>query len=122
MVIAYNVSMGISGKDIVKRMSQMHPLKCYTQDLGIPIQTISNWKLRDAPPRADDLLKIAKYLNVSIEWLLTGEDENIPQDVLNLAYEIKALPPPFQKIIKSTLETLKETASEKEKEEQLNIG
>ena len=36
---------------------------------------IINYK-RGRVPKADELLRIAKYFNVSIEWLLTGEDNN----------------------------------------------
>lgn len=122
VVIAYNVSMGISGKDIVFRMSQLKPIKCYVSELGIPAQTISSWKTKDIPPKAPELLAIANYLNVSIEWLLTGEEKTIPQNVLDLAYEINALPEVYKKIVFDTVQTLKSSATEQEKEEQQNIG
>lgn len=69
----------ISGKDIVKRMLERKDLKYFSQDLGIPNQTISNWKTRNAPPKAEELLKIAIYLDVSIEWLLTGQERAAPK-------------------------------------------
>jgi transcriptional regulator with XRE-family HTH domain len=30
---------------------------------------------RDRTPRSEELLNIAKYFGVSMEWLLTGEDD-----------------------------------------------
>lgn len=87
-----NKNMGkISGKNIVKRMLERKDLKYFSQDLGIPNQTISNWKTRDAPPKAEELLAIAQYLNVSIEWLLTVQERaapKIPPEILDTAYEI----------------------------------
>lgn len=35
---------------------------------------ITNWKNRNTTPPAELLLKIAKLLNVSIEYLITGKD------------------------------------------------
>ena len=111
--------MKISGRDIVKRMSERKPLKCYEQDLGIPNQTISHWKVADIPPKANELLKIAIYLDVSIEWLLTGQERaapKIPPEILDTAYEIYNLPDVYRKIVLDTVRTLKKDVIEKEKE------
>ena len=64
----------ISGREIVERLSQLGELKEYSMFCGIGATTISNWKIRDSVPKATELYKIAKYKNVSIEWLLTGHD------------------------------------------------
>ena len=112
----------ISGKDVVQRMSSLRELKCFTMDLNIPSQTISNWKIRDKPPKAEDLIAISEYLNVSIEWLLTGQEKNVPPDVLNLAYEINALPDVYKKIVVDTVKTLKADVLEKAQEERSSSG
>lgn len=44
--------------------------------LNIRRPTLSEWKKNGAFPSADIALKIAKYLNVSVEWLITGEETN----------------------------------------------
>lgn len=44
--------------------------------LNIRRPTLSEWKKNGAFPAADIALKIAKYLNVSVEWLITGEETN----------------------------------------------
>lgn len=44
--------------------------------LNIRRPTLSEWKKNGAFPSADIALKIAKYLNVSVEWLITGEEKS----------------------------------------------
>lgn len=44
------------------------------QDTGVPRSTISEWNAGQYIPRAETLLKIARYLNVSIEELLESEE------------------------------------------------
>ncbi len=36
--------------------------------------TISNWIKRRTVPSADTAVKVAKFLGVSVEWLVTGRD------------------------------------------------
>ena len=43
---------------------------------GIPVTTISTWKKRKAFPKADKAYKIATALGVTLEYLLTGKEEN----------------------------------------------
>ena len=42
----------------------------------IPKGTFSSWKNRNIIPRADEALRIAQALKVSVEYLLTGADGN----------------------------------------------
>lgn len=112
----------LSGAEIVERISSKIKLSFLSEKLGIPNQTISNWKIRDKPPKADELFAIADYLHVSIEWLLTGEKSSIPQEVLDLAYEINALPDVYKQIVFDTVKTLSKDASEQVKVEIQNIG
>lgn len=108
-------NMSISGRDIVKRMAEKKPLKCYEQDLNIPNQTISHWKVADSPPKANELLKIAHYLNVSIEWLLTGQDTNrdeLSPSIMRIAAEINKLPDVYKKVVFDMVETLRKSAEE----------
>jgi transcriptional regulator with XRE-family HTH domain len=41
---------------------------------NIPKGTFSSWKNRNIIPRADEALRIADALKVSVEYLLTGRD------------------------------------------------
>lgn len=44
-------------------------------DLGIRRPTLSEWKKNGAIPAGDVCLKIANYLGVSVEWLITGKEK-----------------------------------------------
>jgi len=41
---------------------------------GIRSSTLSTWKSKKKYPRADDACKIAKTLNTTVEYLVTGEE------------------------------------------------
>lgn len=49
---------------------------------GIPSSTFSDWKKGKSKPNAEKMLKIANYLGVSVEYLMTGKDNahNEPQN------------------------------------------
>jgi SOS-response transcriptional repressor LexA len=62
--------------------------------LGIRRPSISDWKNLGTIPGADTAVKLAKYLKVSVDYLLTGNpQEGIPPEILDLARKIAALPP-----------------------------
>lgn len=42
---------------------------------GITQTSLSNWKSGRSTPRVDTLQKIADYFNVSLEYLMTGEEK-----------------------------------------------
>lgn len=44
-------------------------------DIGITTSAVTTWKKRNTIPSADVVLKIAKYLDVSLEYLITGEEK-----------------------------------------------
>ena len=47
--------------------------------------TLSTWRKMHRFPGADDAVKIARALNKTVEWLVTGEDKSgITQDEQNL--------------------------------------
>jgi len=74
--------MEISVSDLLERIKTIAPLKELNK-LGFATSTISGWKTRNVFPQSDDLYRIAKYLNVTMEWLLTGENPNteFPEDI-----------------------------------------
>lgn len=41
---------------------------------GISNMTLSDWKRGKSVPKADKMRKIAEYLNVSVDYLMTGKD------------------------------------------------
>lgn len=44
---------------------------------GIPTSTISAWNKNGTNPSADSIYSIAQFLNVSLEYLLTGEEKSM---------------------------------------------
>ena len=40
----------------------------------IPQASLGNWKTKNSAPSLDHLSKIAKFMNVSLDWLVNGED------------------------------------------------
>lgn len=72
----------MAGKDFVERIDKVLKEKqrkriALAMDIGKKEQAFTDWKRRDTIPSADVVLKIAKYLDVSIEWLLTGEEKQV---------------------------------------------
>lgn len=43
-------------------------------DTDIPKSTIANWKAKPTSPSIDLMYKVAKYMNVSLDWLVNGEN------------------------------------------------
>ena len=46
-------------------------------DLDIPSSTFSTWKKKGSDPDLKSVIKLANYLGVSMDYILTGEKENI---------------------------------------------
>ena len=68
-----------NGMKIVERINEICEKKGIVrkkiaQDLDIADNSFSTWSARGTIPAADIALKIAKYLNVSLEWLITGTE------------------------------------------------
>lgn len=54
------------------------------KECGFSGVSLSDWKSGKSSPRADKLVKIARYLGTSVEYLVTGEDPApLPQIVLS---------------------------------------
>lgn len=81
--------MDFSAESIINRIKSLCDIKSL-EKINITPQIVSNWKSRNSIPRADDLFRIAKYLNVSMEWLLTGENPttDLPLDIQKVAHEL----------------------------------
>lgn len=80
----------MTGENIVDRVDTILKEKnlkrqALADSIGVSLQSFTDWKRRNSIPAGDILLRIAKYLNVSLEWLITGEDEE------GLSPEIRAL-------------------------------
>lgn len=64
--------MNLDIPEMIERIKTKCALK-ELEPLGFSSATISTWKKNNRSPRSDDLFKIAQYIGVSMEWLLTGQ-------------------------------------------------
>ena len=55
--------------------------KDLSEAIGISTSTINAWNKRDANPSADAIYPIAKFLGMSLEYLLTGEDTTVNNSI-----------------------------------------
>lgn len=72
----------MENKGFIIRLEQLLKDNCITQktlaeNIGIRVPTISDWKKNGTFPPVDIALKIAQALNVSVEYLVLGKEENI---------------------------------------------
>lgn len=119
--------------EIIKRIDNLLKMRHLKREVayevaGIAHNSFSNWcRTEDAKIPAQALYLIAQFLNVSVEYLLTGKDSipqsqapKIPPEILDTAYEIYNLPDVYRKIVLDTVRTLKKDVIEKEKEKGLD--
>lgn len=62
--------------EIYEQLLQEHGITNYkvSKDTGIAQSVLSSWKNGNSKPKPDKLKKIAEYFNVSIEYLMGGEN------------------------------------------------
>lgn len=79
-----------NGITIVKRIDELLKKQGITRvqlapKVGISPATISAWYTRGTVPAADVAIRIATYLGISVEWLITGHDpEGLTEEDRNL--------------------------------------
>lgn len=124
------------GKGFVDRIDMILKQKnrkrlALAEEIGLSVQTFTDWKRRDSIPSADIALQISKYLNVPLEWLITGEETNPfqkssetlpPPHIIELAKDIYRLPEEYQDIIRNNVEAYKALCLKLEKANSLGIG
>ena len=52
---------------------------------GISTSTLTDWKMGRSTPKQDKLQKIADYFGVSVEYLITGKEEDSEQKITSLS-------------------------------------
>ena len=81
--------------------------KDIAEKCGISQNGISTWKVTGTIPRADIAVKIAKCLNVTTEYLVTGELSELDDKQKNeLAYQVASLSAEKQKLVKALVDAL----------------
>lgn len=57
--------------------------KAFAAKVGFPLQMFYDWEKKDSAPLATTAYKIAKELGVSVEYLLTGVEGEVPKTVVD---------------------------------------
>ena len=97
--------MELSVNDLIERMKSIQPLKNF-ESIGFSQNTINNWKFRNVFPKSDDLYKISQFLNVSIDWLLTGNINEISGNEATLLENYRSLDPTGKRHVDLMVEAL----------------
>ena len=78
--------------------------KDLAERIGVSANGISTWKAAGTIPRADIAIKIAKELDVSVEYLITGELTEVKNN--KLALQVASLSEDKQKIVKALVDAI----------------
>lgn len=88
----------MNGVDFVKRIDEVLDSKKERRApmlaaLGLPRNAMNNWETNGNIPAADIAVRIADYLNVSVEWLVIGKDSTgVDGELQSLMRDIQAMP------------------------------
>lgn len=98
-----------NGLQIVKRITQICEekrivRKSVSEALGLPDNCFSNWSARGTVPAGDICLRIADYLGVSVEWLISGKESALTPEERNLLRQWSHLTPEQKDTIRTLLE------------------
>lgn len=110
-----------NGMKIVERINEICKKKGIVRKeisntLNMPDNCFSNWSARGTIPAADIALKIAKYLNVSLEWLITGtESEGLSLEEREILEKWNSLEEGQKETITILLNALAEQNAKKER-------
>ncbi len=71
--------------EIFSKLLQAHGITPYkvSKETGVSQSTLSDWKRGISTPKQDKLQKIADYLGVSLDYLMTGEEKENDRYYLN---------------------------------------
>lgn len=58
---------------------------------GIPYNTIVGYSAKGIEPNLENAIKIAEYLDLSVEYLYKGTDSGLPQDIYLVAKRLTAV-------------------------------
>lgn len=62
----------------------------FCEKIALPKQSLYDWKKRNTIPAADIALKIAQYLNTTVEYLVNGTESNpLQEEVTTLKEKIE---------------------------------
>jgi len=86
-------------------------------DLELSQTAITDWSRRGTIPAGDICLKIAEYLNVSVEWLITGKENGLSQEERQLLRQWRIISPEQKDTLQVLLDKWESDLVAKEKKE-----
>lgn len=108
--------------DFVKRIDSILQEKnlkraALCSELELSSTSITDWARRGTVPAGDICLRIAEYLNVSVEWLISGKESGLSNEEKWLLSQWKALDPAQKDTVRTLLDKWESdrTAQEREK-------
>ena len=94
-------------KDLVK--SSGKTIREFIEELNINYDSYNSLKRYNNLPRADECVKIARKLDVSVEYLVTGEDKELLSDEENDFLQLyRKVPKMYKHMAKSVLKQFSE--------------
>ena len=107
---------------IIKRITEVCEKKrivkkTVSEALGLPDNCFSNWASRGTVPAADICLRIADYLGVSVEWLVTGKESGLTSEEKTLLKQWKILTPDQKDTLRTLLNKWEAEYTAREKKE-----
>lgn len=103
--------------------SQNLSQKQLANNASIRQTTISEWKKNGNLPNGETAIKLAQYFNVSLDYLLTGEDKNneLSPDEIELLSLYKPLSRSNKLLLKGIITTMTNIACEIKPDEDENL-
>ena len=87
------------------------------EDLGLRRPTLSDWKKNGAVPAGDICIRIADYLGVSVEWLVTGKEAALSSEERTLLKQWQVLSEEQKDTIRTLLDKWVSEHQTREKKE-----
>ncbi len=97
--------------------------KQLAESINVRQNTISDWKNKGNLPQGETAIKLAQYFNVSLDYLLTGEDKNneLSPDEIELLSLYKPLSRSNKLLLKGIITTMTNIACEIKPDEDENL-
>lgn len=113
-----------NGMQIVERIDRLLKERnlnrvALAEAIGIKPQNISAWSVRGTVPAGDICLKVAEFLKVSAEWLITGKEEGLSNEEKKLLMIYQKLSPDQKDTIWTLLEKWEREIEVKEEAERM---
>lgn len=87
-------------------------MRKFSLDMKIRNATFYEWKRNGGEPYASDAWKMAEYLNVSPEWLITGKESSLSNEELEILKYWRDLSPDRKDNVYLIIKTMAEASNQ----------